>query len=1157
MERIRPILLTTPSIRLTTDSVLFPNSQDIMKKAVLLFAGALLLVGCAKETDTQEAITPGKTYTITAAVDDNATRTIANYKETDNRYHFVWADDEQIAVLPQGQTFGLPFTVEDKDNGTFSYTAPEGSPTYDSFVLAVTPQNALDEVILDGDQLQYRIQYSGHYYQNESNAIMVAGAPTLGIDGNQHFSFKQIGAVVKVTYANVPAGTHALVFSTPDNCITGRFRFSTPTGVTAEASKIDGFMEEEAGHEATVEFRTDPTETQASVDFFVPIPTGSYQTFSVKLKKADGQIISGSEQTFSAPSTFNVVRADMILCPVITLTPAPVDQYFVKVMSLDQIVDGAQYVIGAWFNDVKGDAFYAIPANPTVNSGKINGKTVAVSTSGIAIADAAGFEWTLSKDGDFWTLMDGSKYLYHSNGGNSGTNLGYGATASFLWSVSEGGGDYGLFKFAGVADGEAKSRGLLFNGTVFGGYALTNYGKADYPGIDLYVLAGEDQRADVTLSFENASYELSIGTEGYDNFSGQVVTTTPAGVTGVKYALTGAAIGSIDEDTGAITLDGTTVGEATITAAFAGNSTYKPATSVSYTITVDDSRNVTLDWTYPEEGAAATKDGINAVAGVTTYGLGSDYAESHAPYRIKFDTTDDYIQVKTDVAIGEVTVAYKKIGGPGNSTLKIQESVDGEDFTDVEVLTLTGVSGATSTVSTTNAFDSDSRYVKILFNKVDNVGIGGITINKVDNTPRFTVESPLEATAAADDYTVNIIRKFFTGAIIVTVPQDCNWIEADNVAANATSFEVSVSANTGSARTATLTLSADGVASQQLVVNQAGVEPGTETNPFTVAQALEFIDDLGDETSQTVWVTGIVSKVDRFLSSYHSITYFISDNGNQTDELEVYSGKGLNNANFTDITNIAVGDKLIVKGTLKNYNGTPEFTQNSIITSIVSQAPRYTVSLLDVTNGTIATSATSVGAQGVVTLTATPDTGYELDEWTVKNLSTNQTITVTENKFIMPAANVSVYATFTEAQSGGEVTVSKTMNQIVSANNYTVSSGSNATCYTSFMLDDNITVSTSGNPNCGSFWGSSPIDWRLYQAQNGDITISVANSKELVSVKITYSVSNSGTLKSGTTTISSGSTQSVSGTSVTYTVGNTGDKTNGQVKVTAIEVTYR
>ena len=97
-------------------------------------------------------------------------------------------------------------------------------------------------------------------------------------------------------------------------------------------------------------------------------------------------------------------------------------------------------------------------------------------------------------------------------------------------------------------------------------------------------------------------------------------------------------------------------------------------------------------------------------------------------------------------------------------------------------------------------------------------------LDVVDNTPRFSVTSPLEATAAADVYPVTVTRTNFDGAITVSVPAACDWVNANDVAANATTFNVTVSENTGPSRTVTLTLNGSGVDSRELVINQAGVD---------------------------------------------------------------------------------------------------------------------------------------------------------------------------------------------------------------------------------------------------------------------------------------------------------------------------------------------
>ena len=131
-------------------------------------------------------------------------------------------------------------------------------------------------------------------------------------------------------------------------------------------------------------------------------------------------------------------------------------------------------------------------------------------------------------------------------------------------------------------------------------------------------------------------------------------------------------------------------------------------------------------------------------------------------------------------------------------------------------------------------------------------------------------------------------------------------------------------------------------------------------------------------------------------------------------------------------------------------------------------------------------------------------------------------------------------------------TVTKTMDEIINENNFVISSGNEIYLYPAFSLDNNITVSTSGSPNCGAFFGSTTHDWRLYQAKKGDVTITAGNNCTLESITFTYSTSNGGTL----TGAASGPAVSVSGTSATYIVSNTGSATNGQVRITAISVTY-
>ena len=110
---------------------------------------------------------------------------------------------------------------------------------------------------------------------------------------------------------------------------------------------------------------------------------------------------------------------------------------------------------------------------------------------------------------------------------------------------------------------------------------------------------------------------------------------------------------------------------------------------------------------------------------------------------------------------------------------------------------------------------------------------------------------------------------------------------------------------------------------------------GSENDPYTVAEAIAAIK-AGAPTSE-VYVTGIVSDVYFYSDQYKSLSYYISDDGKSKD-MQVYSGKGLNGADFTSKDDLKVGQKVTIKGIIKafNKNGTDimEIDKNSTIVKI-------------------------------------------------------------------------------------------------------------------------------------------------------------------------------------------------------------------------------
>jgi hypothetical protein len=97
-------------------------------------------------------------------------------------------------------------------------------------------------------------------------------------------------------------------------------------------------------------------------------------------------------------------------------------------------------------------------------------------------------------------------------------------------------------------------------------------------------------------------------------------------------------------------------------------------------------------------------------------------------------------------------------------------------------------------------------------------------------------------------------------------------------------------------------------------------EWGTKDNPLTVAKALEVINGLADNgTVSPAYVKGKISKVSGYNETYKSITYYISDDGTDNNALQVYSGKGIDGADFAAKTDLEKGWTVIVTGELKKF----------------------------------------------------------------------------------------------------------------------------------------------------------------------------------------------------------------------------------------------
>ena len=112
---------------------------------------------------------------------------------------------------------------------------------------------------------------------------------------------------------------------------------------------------------------------------------------------------------------------------------------------------------------------------------------------------------------------------------------------------------------------------------------------------------------------------------------------------------------------------------------------------------------------------------------------------------------------------------------------------------------------------------------------------------------------------------------------------------------------------------------------------------GSLSDPYNVAEAIAAIK-AGTAPTTQVYLTGTISDVAFYNETYKSITYYISDDGKSKD-MQVYSGKGLNGADFASKEDLKVGQKVtilgkIMKFTDKNGNDIMEVDKTSSIVKI-------------------------------------------------------------------------------------------------------------------------------------------------------------------------------------------------------------------------------
>ena len=313
--------------------------------------------------------------------------------------------------------------------------------------------------------------------------------------------------------------------------------------------------------------------------------------------------------------------------------------------------------------------------------------------------------------------------------------------------------------------------------------------------------------------------------------------------------------------------------------------------------------------------------------GMTYDGLGTDYTGSGVTTKLKFDGTGDNVIINFNAAPGKLTYDIKGNSFSGG-TFKVQESANGSTYTDVATYTTLGDAD-----SKENDLAQTTRYVKFIYTEksTGNVGLGNIGI------------SVYVAPAAVATPTISGAENFVTST---TVTLACATDGATiYYTTDGSDPKTSATKQTGTSFTLTNTATVRAIANKGSDwSNEATQKTFTKITPITVATAIGSIPNV-DDAVDNQYVVGIVCTAGTSVNGSGQMTYYISDDGSETSRLQIYLGKNLDNSSFTATSDLALGDRVVVYGQLKNFKGTKEMNSGNYLIEkedAVVSAPVFT-----------------------------------------------------------------------------------------------------------------------------------------------------------------------------------------------------------------------
>ena len=314
-----------------------------------------------------------KQVTISTSMDSPSTRASLD-SETGA---FSWQSGDLISVLATDGNF-YDFILE---SGVGNYEAEfVGSIPENAYITTVATyprivSNGSANTVLVGSTLSYNLPATWTYAKDVSNVPMVAAFS----ENATHMAFKQVGGVMRFPVKNMPTEAKFII-TMEDKTITGAFPVDINNLGTSAMTAGSSASELVINYSSEID--------GAYAEFNVPVPTGTYNNFTLTIKDANDKVLFTKEYTSDINKVERATLLNMkeITLPERPMTIAEVWPFFVDARvvfsKVEGVTDYAFYVDGSETPVI----LTAEELNNGMYGGLIGGKFAHNSTHTVAIA---------------------------------------------------------------------------------------------------------------------------------------------------------------------------------------------------------------------------------------------------------------------------------------------------------------------------------------------------------------------------------------------------------------------------------------------------------------------------------------------------------------------------------------------------------------------------------------------------------------------------------------------------------------------------------------------------------------------------------------------------------------------------------------------------